>query len=125
MSRIITSIVLLAIMTAGCLYSVKTVSDFSDDMIKRIHAVEKAFEDKDTDKCTEEAKQLRDRWKQFTEHAILINDLGHAIEITSSVAEIYSFAQESNEELYASCDRAQAQIEMFKDMQVPTLWKIL
>lgn len=125
MSRIITSIVLLAIMTAGCLYSVKAVSDFSDDMINRIHAVEKAFEDKDTDKCTEEAKQLRDRWKQFTEHAILINDLGHAIEITSSVAEIYSFAQESNEELYASCDRAQAQIEMFKDMQVPTLWKIL
>ena len=59
------------------------------------------------------------------DRAILVNDLGHAIEITSSVAEIYSFAQEENEELYAACDRAEAQIEMFKSMQVPTIWKIL
>lgn len=125
MSRIITSIVILAVMTAGCFYSVKRVGDFSDDMIDRIHAVEQAFVDNDSEKCEKEAKDLQERWKEFSNHAILVNDLGHAIEITSSVAEIYSFAQEGNEELYAACDRAEAQIEMFKTMQIPTIWKIL
>ena len=57
--------------------------------------------------------------------AVLVNDLGHALDITSSVAEILSFAQAENEELYASCDRAEVQVEMFKNMQKPTLWKIL
>lgn len=125
MSRIIISIVILAVMTAGCLYSVKAVGDFSDEMIGKIHSVEQAFENSDKEKCSAEAKQLRDDWKNFMDRAILVNDLGHAIEITSSVAEIYSFAQEENEELYAACDRAEAQIEMFKSMQVPTIWKIL
>ena len=36
MSRIIISIVILAVMTAGCLYSVKAVGDFSDEMIGKI-----------------------------------------------------------------------------------------
>ena len=57
--------------------------------------------------------------------AVLVNDLGHALDITSSIAEIYSFAQADNEELYAACDRAEVQIGIFKNMQLPTLWKIL
>ena len=71
------------------------------------------------------ANELSDRWQSFMKYGVLVNDLGHAVEITSSIAEIGSFAQESNEELYAACDRAQAQIGLFKAMQVPTFWKIL
>ena len=56
---------------------------------------------------------------------MLINDLGHSLEITSAIAQVYSFAQEGNEELYSACDCAQALIELFRDKQTPTFWKIL
>ena len=58
-------------------------------------------------------------------YSVLINDLGHAVEITSSVAEIASFAEEQDDEIYAACDRAQALIKMLRDIQKPTLWNIL
>ena len=34
-------------------------------------------------------------------------------------------AKEKGYEVYAACDRAQAQLELFREMQTPTLWKIL
>lgn len=125
MNRIIISIVILCVMSVGCFASVGAVDAFTDKLCDKIDEVEKAFEEKDKEKSSKAAEELQNEWNGFLDTAILVNDLGHALEITSSIAEIYSFAQEQNEELYAACDRAQAQIEMFRDMQTPTLWKIL
>ena len=125
MKRIVISVILLCVVTFGCVYSVFVVNDFTGKMLDKIHEVERAFEDGDTEKSAEIAKELSDDWNKFIDFAILVNDLGHALEITSSMAEIHSFAQEGNDELYAACDRAEAQIDMFRDMQKPTLWKIL
>ena len=87
--------------------------------------MEDAFEKGGTDAGTKAANELSERWQSFMKYGVLVNDLGHAVEITSSIAEIGSFVQEGNEELYAACDRVQAQIGLFRDMQVPTFWKIL
>lgn len=125
MNRIITSIVILLILTAGSFAAVGAVNGFTDKISEMIDEVEKAFVEGDTQKCTEAAEALQDEWNEFMKYSVLVNDLGHALEITSSIAELYSFAQESNEEIYAACDRAQAQIKLFKDMQNPTFWKIL
>lgn len=125
MNRIIISIVILAVMSACCFASVGYVNSFSDKLCGKINEVEKAFEEHDKEKSSKAAEELQNEWNSFMDMAIFVNDLGHALEITSSIAEVYSFAQEQNEELYAACDRAQAQIEMFRDMQSPTLWKIL
>lgn len=125
MNRIITSIIILAVMSAGCFFSVGAVNSFSNKMSTKIDEVEQAYVDGDAEKCSRSAEELQEEWNGFLKYAILVNDLGHAVEITSSIAEVYSFAQEQNDELYAACDRAQAQIKMFKDMQIPTLWKIL
>lgn len=125
MNRIITSIVILALLSALSVWSVFKVNHFTDKMLDEIDEVETAFENGDIEKSGEHARRLSDNWKKFQEYSVLVNDLGHALEITSSIAEIYSFAQEGNEELYAACDRASAQLEMFKDMQNPTFWKIL
>ncbi len=125
MNRIIISIVILAVMSACCFASVGYVNSFSDKLCGKINEVEKAFEEYDKEKSSKAAEELQNEWNSFMDMAIFVNDLGHALEITSSIAEVYSFAQEQNEELYAACDRAQAQIEMFRDMQSPTLWKIL
>ena len=125
MKRIVISVILLCAVAFGCFYSVYAVNDFTGKILDKIHAVERAFEDGDTEKSSEIAKELSEDWNKFIDFAILVNDLGHALEITSSMAEIHSFAQEGNDELYAACDRAEAQIDMFRDMQKPTLWKIL
>lgn len=125
MNRIIISIVILCVMSVGCFASVGAVDAFTDRLCDKIDEVEKAFDEKDRERSSKAAEELQNEWNGFLDTAILVNDLGHALEITSSIAEIYSFAQEQNEELYAACDRAQAQIEMFRDMQTPTLWKIL
>lgn len=125
MGRIIISIVILAVMSVCCFMSVGVVDRFTDKLSAQIDEVEKAFEEQDKEKTSKAAEELQNEWQRFLDMSILVNDLGHAIEITSSIAEVYSFAQELNEELYAACDRAQAQIEMFRDMQTPTLWKIL
>ena len=125
MNRIIISIVILCIMSVGCFASVGVVDTFTDKLCDKIDEVEKAFEEHDKERSSKAAEELQNDWNGFLDTAILVNDLGHALEITSSIAEIYSFAQEQNEELYAACDRAQAQIKMFRDMQTPTLWKIL
>lgn len=125
MNRIIISIVILAVMSVGCFAGYGYVNSFSDKMISKIDEVEKAFEKGDMERTVSAAKELHDDWHSFLDYAVLVNDLGHAIEITSAVAQVYSFAQEGNEELYASCDCAQALIELFREMQTPTLWKIL
>ncbi|MCM1166079.1 MAG: DUF4363 family protein [Lachnospiraceae bacterium] len=125
MNRIIISVVILCVMSVCCFASVGVVNDFTDKLCAKIDEVEKAFEEQDKEKSSKAAEELQNEWSRFLDTAILVNDLGHALEITSSIAEVYSFAQEQNEELYAACDRAQAQIEMFRDMQTPTLWKIL
>lgn len=125
MKRIVISVILLCVVTFGCVYSVFAVNDFTGKMLDKIHKVEREFEAGDTEKSAQTAKELSEDWNKFIDYAILVNDLGHALEITSSIAEIHSFAQEGNDELYAACDRAEAQIDMFRDMQKPTLWKIL
>ncbi len=125
MNRLIVSIVILAVMTVGSFAAVATVNSVTNDMIAAVSETEKAFEDGDSERCVEAAKRLYDLWDNFSGYSILVNDLGHAVEITSSIAEINSFAQDGNDELYAACDRAQALIDMFRDMQQPTFWKIL
>lgn len=125
MGRIIVSISILVVMAIGCFWTVGYVCKVTDGMISQIDKVEQAFKDGDKELCVNSAKQLRDDWHKFMNYALLVNDLGHELEITSAVAQVYSFAQESNEELYAACDCAQALIEVFKDTQVPTLWRVL
>ena len=125
MKRIVISIIILVLLAALCCWSVFTVNSKTDSFTDKIHEVEKAFENNESEKCVKIAKELRDEWADFMDRAVLVNDLGHALDITSSIAEIYSFAQADNEELYAACDRAEVQIEIFKNMQLPTFWKIL
>lgn len=125
MNRLAVSISILSVMAVGCTISVIATDYISDKMSDTVDKVEQAFQDGNKEKCIEAADELSDLWDGMMHYSILINDLGHAVEITSSIAEIESFAEEQNEELYASCDRAQAQIQMFKEMQMPTLWKIL
>lgn len=125
MKRIITSIVILTLLAAMCVWSVFTVNARTDSLLDKIDAVEQAFEDEDREGCIQLADELREEWKNFMERSVLINDLGHALDITSSIAEIRSFAEAGNEELYAACDRAEVQIEIFKNLQLPTIWKIL
>ncbi len=125
MGRIIISIVILSVMAIGCFVSVGYMDSFTDRMSQAVSRVEEYFEDGDSGECVAAAEELKEMWYGFMEFSILVNDLGHAVEITSSVAEIESFARDNNNEIYAACDRAQAQIKMLKDAQNPTFWKIL
>lgn len=125
MKRIIISIFILALLSGLCCWSVISVSCKTDSLTDKIHEVEKSFENDESEKCVKFARELQDEWENFMKRAVLVNDLGHALDITSSIAEIYSFAQADNEELYAACDRAEVQIEIFKNLQIPTLWKVL
>lgn len=125
MNRIIVSVVILIVMAVGCFWAVGYVDRFSEKLIDKIDEVEQAFIENDTERSSKAAEELQDEWHRFMEFAVLINDLGHSLEITSAIAQVYSFAQEGNEELYAACDCAQALIEVFRDMQTPTVWKIL
>ncbi len=125
MNRLIISILILGVMSIGCIASVMWVNTFTERINSYIEEVEQAFTDNDIERSAQVAEQLQNEWNSFISYSIFVNDLGHAVEITSSIAEVYSFAQEGNEELYASCDRVEAQIRLFKEMQTPTLWKIL
>lgn len=125
MKRIVISIVILALLAGMSAWSVVAVESKTKNLTDKIHEVEKAYENEDMEKCVKVAGELQEEWTDFMNRSILVNDLGHALDITSSIAEIYSFAQAENEELYAACDRAEVQIEIFKNMQLPTFWKVL
>ena len=125
MNRLIVSIVLLASMAAGCFYSVYLTAQHTDELSELIDKVEQCHTDGNDEMALEYAQQLSSSWNSTLHYSILINDLGHAMEITSCIAEISSFAEEGDDELYAACDRAQAQLDLFRQMQTPTLWKIL
>lgn len=125
MNRLAVSISILAVMAAGCTAATLATSAITKDMSAHIDLVEESFQRGEYERSAEYAKQLQGMWQDMMYYSILINDLGHAVEITSSLAEIVSFAEDENDELYASCDRAQAQIKMLRDTQTPTLWKIL
>lgn len=125
MKRIVVSVVILALLAGLCVWSVAAVKSKTKSFTDKVHEIEKAYENKDLEKCVKVAGELQDEWTEFMNKSVLVNDLGHALDITSSIAEIYSFAQAENEELYAACDRAEVQIEIFKNMQLPTFWKVL
>ena len=125
MNRLGVSIMILSVMTVGCGASVIATNHLTGRMSEKVELVEQAFVLGDTERCTAEAEELSAIWDSMMYYSILINDLGHAVEITSSIAEIQSFAESGNDELYAACDRVQAQINMFREMQQPTFWKIL
>ncbi len=125
MNRFIVSVVLLTTMAAGCFYSVWLTAQHTDRLSGLIDMVEQYHTDSDDENALKYAQELKSSWDQILHYSILINDLGHAMEITSCIAEITSFAEEGDDELYAACDRAQAQLELFRQMQTPTLWKIL
>ena len=125
MNRFIVSVVLLTSMAAGCFYSVWLTAQHTDRLSGLIDMVEQYHTDSDDENALKYAQELKSSWDQILHYSILINDLGHAMEITSCIAEITSFAGEGDDELYAACDRAQAQLELFRQMQTPTLWKIL
>lgn len=126
MKRIVLSIVILAVIALLCCWSVYEVNHKTDCFLEKVHSVENAYQNGDTDAATEVADELQNDWEAFMDKSVLVNDLGHAVEITTSIADIYSFAlSENEEEVYAACDRAEAQLSIFKTMQMPTLWKIL
>ena len=125
MNRFIVSVVLLTSMAAGCFYSVWLTAQHTDRLSGLIDMVEQYHTDSDDENALKYAQELKSSWDQILHYSILINDLGHAMEITSCIAERTSFAEEGDDELYAACDRAQAQLELFRQMQTPTLWKIL
>lgn len=126
MKRIVISIVILSLIALLCCWSVFEATRKTDGFVEKVGEVEKAYQNGDTDAAIEVAGKLRSDWERFMNRSILINDLGHAVEITTSIADIYSFAQSENEEeVYAACDRAEVQLGIFKAMQLPTVWKIL
>ncbi len=125
MNRFIVSIVLLAVMAAGCFYSVYATTQRTDRLSSLVDKVEEYHTNGDNENALKYARELQQSWDRILHYSILVNDLGHAMEITSCIAEITSFAEEGDDELYAACDRTQAQLELFREMQTPTLWKIL
>lgn len=126
MKRIVLSIVILAVIALLCCWSVFEVNRKTDGFLEKVHSVENAYQNGDTDTVKQVAEELQNDWQAFMNKSVLINDLGHALDITTSTAEIYSFAlSENEEEVYAACDRAETQLIIFKTMQMPTLWKIL
>lgn len=125
MNRFVVSIVLLAVMAAGCFYSVYLTVQRTDELSGLVDKVEQLHSDGDNEAALSYAQQLKSSWERIVHYSILVNDLGHATEITSCIAEINSFAESGDDEVYAACDRAQAQLELFRQMQIPTLWKII
>lgn len=126
MKRIVLSIVILSLIAGLCCWSVVKVVHKTDGFTEKVHIIEKAYEEDDTDTGVKVAEELQNEWQDFMNKSVLINDLGHALDITTSIAEIYSYALSDNEEeVYAACDRAKGQLNIFKTMQLPTLWKIL
>ena len=125
MNRLAVSISILIVMAAGCTSAVIATNSITKDMSHHIDLIEESFRRGEYERSVDLAEELQDMWDDMMDYSILINDLGHAVEITSSLAEIISFAEEENDEIYASCDRAQAQIEMLREMQTPTFWKII
>lgn len=126
MKRIVLSIVILGAIALLCCWSVFEVKCKTEGFLEKVNSVETAYQNGDTDAAIEVADKLQTEWKAFMDRSVLVNDLGHAVEITTSIADIYSFAlSENEEEVYAACDRAEVQLGIFKTTQMPTLWKIL
>ena len=125
MNRLAVSISILSVMAVGSGISVWATDRIAADMSRQVELTESAFTSGNIAECAAHAQQLDEMWDEMLRYTILITDLGHALEITSSIAELRSFAEDGNDDLYAACDRTQAQIELFRDMQIPTLWKIL
>lgn len=125
MKRIILSVIILAVLAGACCWSVLAIEYKTDVFTQNIREVERAFEEKNSEKCVRAAKKLCSDWDDFLDLSILVNDLGQATDISSSIAEIYSLAKAGDEELYTACNKAKTQIELFRKIQFPTLYNIL
>lgn len=126
MNRLVVSILLLAVMSAGCFWSVFITIDKTNELSGYIDQVEQAHSEGDSEAAVKYANQLHDAWDSVLHYSILVNDLGHAMEITSCIAEISSFAEEGDDELYGPHATVHRRSLSFSaEMQTPTLWKIL
>ena len=95
MNRLVVSILLLALMSAGCFWSVFITIDKTNELSGYIDQVEQAHSEGDSEAAVKYANQLHDAWDSVLHYSILVNDLGHAMEITSCIAEISSHALEN------------------------------
>lgn len=125
MKRFVLCIFILAGLAGLCVWSILKVESTTEDLTEKIHEVEKAFENKDSERCVQIARELYDDWEDFLDFSILINDVGQAMEISSSISEIYSLAKSGNEDLYTVCERTKVQIEVFRKVQFPAPWKVM
>lgn len=125
MNRLAVSVGILIGLTTMSVGSIVLTDMFTDRMYKLVDEVEDAYERGDKQNCIEISEELNELWQDFMDFSLLLNDMGQAIEITSCVSEICSFAEEENDEIYAVCDKAQAQIELLRDTQFPTIWRVL
>lgn len=82
MNRLVVSILLLALMSAGCFWSVFITIDKTNELSGYIDQVEQAHSEGDSEAAVKYANQLHDAWDSVLHYSILVNDLGHAMEIT-------------------------------------------
>ena len=70
MSRLITSICLLAVMAAGCFWAVYIVDKRTDELSEMVSKTEKAYVDGNKEECVAAADELQKMWNDFIEKNI-------------------------------------------------------
>lgn len=112
-------------MLALCIFALLALKSEVYELIDKVDKIAESYNNDDKETAAKLAEELDSHWSEFTHSSILINDLGHAVEISASLSGIAAYAELEDDELISKCVTAKNLLELFYTTQVPTIFNIL
>lgn len=126
MKRIIISVIIFLLCTAGAFAEVLCIGGSVDNYLAQIKSIDVYIEKNDFNTAAEQSKALEARWNKTLRavDAVLIHD--YVDQITISLAQMKSYAQSGNKDMYnASSETAKKSLESVRDSEYLFLENIL
>lgn len=126
MNRVWGAGVLLAVLTALCLWGISSTDAASQEISLSLEAAREAVQEENWEKAAEISQICRTKWNRMHSYLCLYISHSKLEAIDQSIALLEPLAAEpSKEQLAAELSRCLTQIRMLKESEYPTIENIL
>lgn len=125
MSRIVTSVCLMAAIMIYSVFAAFVIRSENDELSQIVDEISMHNQNGDTEKTSAAAEKLNGEWHRFERKmSVFVRDDKLSI-ISASVARVKPYVTEANDELEAELQNISRQLELLYRTELPTWYNIL
>ncbi len=126
MKRVILAFALLAVVAAGCVFSIVTETKTTDRLVGMTEEIERAFDDEDFSRALELTEEFTQEFTKRTRHFAFFMRHSDITKIEENVIMLPILLEAGDHEHFpAELARCRNQIEKLGDLELPTFDNIL